>query len=223
MTAIAYPPALPGPISAPLQSVERRLLSSLPGPRQSRALQRDRLAGQQVDFIFTNAQAAIFAAWVKNDLYEGGAWFSANWQQPQGGPGARRFIGAPSYPQYLPAFGWHVSAVCEVRGQGVTEGISNGDFVCYTFHNDFAGDACDIVSLALKGEVITSSSPAFRWKNPVVVRANVGESWFVYWDFHGTDADGKEYVNFHVNSIGQIDLIATGRCKDPSCTKNLPP
>lgn len=118
MTAIAYPVTLPGPISAPLQSVERRLLSSLPGPRQSRALQRDRLAGQQVDFIFTNAQAAIFAAWVKNDLLAGGAWFSANWPQPQGGTGVRRFVGAPSYPQYMPTFGWRVSAVCEVRGKG---------------------------------------------------------------------------------------------------------
>lgn len=111
---LRYPITLPGPISAPIQSVERRLLSSLPGPRQSRAIQRAKLAGQQVEFIFTHSEAAIFAAWVKNDLLEGGAWFSANWPLPQGGAATRRFVGAPAYPSYVPNLGWHVTAQCEV-------------------------------------------------------------------------------------------------------------
>lgn len=118
MSAIVYPPTLPGPTAAPLQGAERRMLSSTPGPRQARALQRDRLAQQQVTFVFTHAQVAVFAAWVASNLVRAGAWFAANWPLPQGGTGVYRFIGEPSYPEYLAGAGWRVSATCEVRGRG---------------------------------------------------------------------------------------------------------
>lgn len=113
-----YPDALPGPISAPIQSAERRMLSSLPGARQSRALSRDRLAGQELQFWFSHEQCAVFTDWLENTLVDAGAWFAASWPIPQGGVGVRKFIGAPSYPRFYPGFGWLVSAVCEVRGRG---------------------------------------------------------------------------------------------------------
>jgi len=119
---IAYPATLPDPIRAPIQSAERRILSTLPGPRQARALQRQRMAGQEIEFVFTYAEAQAFAAWVKNDLIDGGAWFTANWPQPQGGPGTRRFIGAPSSPKFVPNVGWHVTARCVV--------LAAEEFVC---------------------------------------------------------------------------------------------
>jgi hypothetical protein len=119
---IAYPATLPDPIRAPMQSAERRILSTLPGPRNARALQRQRMAGQEIEFVFTYAEAQAFAAWVKNDLIDGGAWFTANWPQPQGGAGTRRFIGAPSSPTFVPNVGWHVTARCVV--------LAAEEFVC---------------------------------------------------------------------------------------------
>lgn len=118
MTAITYPTSLPGPTAAPLQPAERRMLSNLPGPRQSRPMQFDRLAEQQVDFIFTHDELAVFTAWLDGDLVRAGAWFAATWPQLHGGVGVRRFIGEPSYPVHYPNVGWHVSASCEVRGRG---------------------------------------------------------------------------------------------------------
>jgi hypothetical protein len=115
---IVYPASLPGPTAAPFQPAERRLLSSLPGPRQSRPIQRDRKASQQLDFIFKHAEVAIFEAWLDGPLVRAGAWFAASWPQPQGGVGVRRFVGEPSFPVYYPGVGWHVSAQVEVRGRG---------------------------------------------------------------------------------------------------------
>jgi hypothetical protein len=123
MIPLVYPSALPGPIAAPFQAAERRLLSSLPGPRQARPLQRDRLAMQQVDFIFTHDELTSFMAWLDMTLVRAGAWFTSNWAQPQGGEGVRRFIGEPTFPTYYPNVGWHVSASCEVRGRGMAPGI----------------------------------------------------------------------------------------------------
>jgi len=119
---LTYPDALPGPISAPFQPAERRLLSSLPGPRNARPMQRDRKASQTLDFIFTHNELAIFEAWVDGALVRAGAWFAASWPQPQGGVGVRRFVGEPSYPTHYPQVGWHVVAEVEVRGRGELPG-----------------------------------------------------------------------------------------------------
>lgn len=119
MKAIAYPAALPSPISAPIQAVERRLLSSEPGPRASRVLSRDRLANQRCAFLFTLAQAEIFNAWWRDDLYEGGAWFASNWSHPQATTAVRKFLGVPKWGDYVPDALWPVSAEFEVRGRGM--------------------------------------------------------------------------------------------------------
>jgi len=112
-----WPAALPGPLAAPRQSAERRVLSGLPGPRQSRALVRDQRGTEQVEFAFTFGQMGIFTAWLES-IAAGGAWFSASapkWPTPQGGISDYRFVGAPTYPRYLPNVGWRVSALVEVR------------------------------------------------------------------------------------------------------------
>jgi hypothetical protein len=82
-------------------------------------MQRDRHATQPVEFVFTHDQLATFTAWLDSTLVRAGAWFAANWPQPAGGSGVRRFVGEPSYPVYQPSRGWRVSAVCEVRGRGM--------------------------------------------------------------------------------------------------------
>lgn len=119
MSAIVYPTSLPGPSVAPIQSAERRNVSPLDGPRATAVGQRDRLATQQVAFVFTFAEAAVFRAWWKDTLVYGGAWFAATWPLPQGLiVGVRKFLGTPKWSEYLPNVGWRVMAVCEVRARG---------------------------------------------------------------------------------------------------------
>lgn len=119
MALIEYPSTLPGPVSAPIQSAERRLLSQLPGPRNSRPGQRDRIETQQLSFVFTFDETAIFDAWFKDDLSDGGAWFAASWPLPRGGIGVRKFIGALEWSEYFTNVGWRLNATCEVRGLGI--------------------------------------------------------------------------------------------------------
>jgi len=102
------------------------MLSSLPGPRQLRPMQRDRHAIQDLDFIYTHDELAVFTTWLETPLVLAGAWFTAMWAQPQGGPGVRRFVGQPSYPVYFPSVGWNVRASVEVRGSGLTEIYGSG-------------------------------------------------------------------------------------------------
>lgn len=117
MAELVYPSLLPGPQAAPVQWAERRMLSSLPGPRASRAIERDQRGSQQVSFLFDAAEAAVFRAWHDADLTYGGAWFAADWPSPQANVRVRRFIGAPQW-QFVPGGLWRVSAQCEVRGRG---------------------------------------------------------------------------------------------------------
>lgn len=121
MTAVTYPVDLPCPSSAALQFAERRQLSTLPGPRSSRVLSTDRTGSQTIEiFLRTREQVQVWLDWLRDDLIDGAAWFSASWPQPQGGVGVRRFIGSPSYPQYLPKRGgWLVMAQCQMRGRGI--------------------------------------------------------------------------------------------------------
>lgn len=112
-----WPSTLPGPVTAPRQSAERRELSALPGPRQSRPISRDRRATVQLEFAFNFKQLTVFSAWLE-EINKGGAWFSASapkWPSPEGGTSEYRFIGAPSYPRYIPNVGWRISALAEVR------------------------------------------------------------------------------------------------------------
>lgn len=119
----SYPAALPCPTSAPIQAAERRHMSTLPGPRQSRPFQRDRKAAQQLHFVFPSL--ALVQSWL--DWFEAteGAWFAAEWPQPQGGVGVRRFTSPPTYEGFLPKRrGWGVTISCEVRGGGVSSTLS---------------------------------------------------------------------------------------------------
>ena len=93
---IVYPDTLPCPVATNVQAAERRLLSGIEGPRQSRPFSRDRLAAQPVEFIFTHDELAIFTAWVKDVLQYAAAWFAAEWPLPQGGIGAPPVISLAS-------------------------------------------------------------------------------------------------------------------------------
>lgn len=118
-TPIVYPDTLPGPSVATITSTERRVLSQGDGPFDARAVQRDRLATQQLTFPpFSADEAATFRVWWRDTLQRGGAWFAATWALPQGFvEGVRHFVGAPKR-QRVGGF-WQVTAVCEVRGRGL--------------------------------------------------------------------------------------------------------
>jgi hypothetical protein len=121
MSALVYPANLPGPISMPQQRAERRALTGLPGPRQSRALWRDRLdPSVPVTFRFrTLDQAEQFNDWLHGEQIDGGAWFAATWRVPQGGGGVFRFVEAPSFPQWLAPNVWECRGVLEIRGRSL--------------------------------------------------------------------------------------------------------
>jgi hypothetical protein len=127
-TPSVFPASLQVPQTLTLVSGERRLMSDR--MTQVRGIQRDRTWTEQVTFRpFNAAQAAVFDAWWRDDLIEGGAWFSAQWPHPtQGGTFAighgfgedylttvRRFIGPPQW-SFLGKDLWRVTATFEVRG-----------------------------------------------------------------------------------------------------------
>ena len=215
---IEYPAAyLPSPASAPLQWAERRGLSTTPGPRQSRILYTDQHGTQSLEFILRSAaQVQRWVDWVRDDLVDGAAWFAASWAQPQGGVGVRRFIGTPSFPEYLPVINaWRVSAVCEVRGRGdlpmtphpspiivdVDAVLNGGNYIVGAAATGF--DVSDELTLTLPpGQTFTGWSawnsdsatgpgtpppPGQYWGNGFIVTGMNGSSPGSAWTFGSTD------------------------------------
>lgn len=75
---IVYPPDLPGPAPGTLTPRGRRAGSSLDGAPQSRARQRD-VAGlqQQLSWVYTPDEMALWRAWYETTLSQGRYWFAA--------------------------------------------------------------------------------------------------------------------------------------------------
>lgn len=107
-----YPADLPCPTQAPLRAEERRDLTSLPGPRDSKAFQRAGQHQQRLTFRLTFAKAVAWAAWWGDELIKGGAWFMAHWPHPTGQAVPRRFLGAPEWSA-IKGVGWEVSIAAE--------------------------------------------------------------------------------------------------------------
>lgn len=121
MSSLTYPSSLPCPKSSTVTPVERRALSNAARPREARALARDRLEVEKIEFPpMTPIEFATFRVWWESDLVLGGAWFAADWPLPRGIITAvRKFIGAPVW-SYLPGGFWRITATCQVRGRGET-------------------------------------------------------------------------------------------------------
>jgi len=116
---LVYPDDLPTPQVAPFQSTERRALSGS-RPFQARALQRDRLATQQIVFPpLTFEQATRLRDWWRSDLEYGGNWFLApKWPRPQGIGGVRQWLGPLRFDNVPPRM-VRVTGACELRGLGM--------------------------------------------------------------------------------------------------------
>jgi hypothetical protein len=116
MPSLAYPIALPGPWQGVIQADDRRLKSPGNAPLALRALQREVVSVQRLEWVFTAAQAATFNTWWQTDLVFGGAWFVAEWMHPLGLDALveRRFIGKLVWT-HIPGGSWKVNSDCEVR------------------------------------------------------------------------------------------------------------
>ena len=76
--AIVYPDALPGPAPATASPRPRRAESSLDGPVQARARQRDVAGAQrQLSWVYTADEMAIWREWYDTTLSSGRFWFIA--------------------------------------------------------------------------------------------------------------------------------------------------
>lgn len=119
MSTLTYPSSLPCPRSSTVTPAERRSLSNASRPREARALARDRLEIEKIEFPpMTPVEFAAFRHWWEHALVMGGAWFAADWPLPRGVVTAvRKFIGAPVW-LYIPGGFWKITATCQVRGRG---------------------------------------------------------------------------------------------------------
>jgi hypothetical protein len=131
-----YPSSLPAPQTSTLQPAERRVIETLNGPFETRPFSLDRLAAQPVTFVLLNGdQVNNWLTFGRTTLHDWAGWFAARWPQPFGGAGVRRFVGVPSYPEYLPGVGWRVSAQVQLRGRGTIpdDGLGDGSVLKDTF------------------------------------------------------------------------------------------
>lgn len=165
MAASTYPASLPCPTALSLQSSERRSLSSIAGPRKSRVSSTDRLASVPLNFVFFSAaQVSVFSDWVRTSLAYAGAWFSADWPTPQGGTNVYRFVGTPSYPEFLGnGRGWRVSAQVQLRGRGMPPQVSCDPFyasveLLIPFDGSFNDKSAKHHSVLVDGPVITTDA-----------------------------------------------------------------
>lgn len=101
MAAITYPSSLPRPQSFGTFTPAPRLRrADLPGPTTLAALEREFRGTDEITFLFTQAQAAIFDAWWRSTLDRGGKLFAAtDWPLPNGwtGTSVRRFTAPPKW------------------------------------------------------------------------------------------------------------------------------
>lgn len=123
MADLIPPASLPRPQTSVVTPAERRILSDQSRPRDARAAQRDRTEFERLTFpALTQAQAAAFDTWWRDDLVYGGAWFTAKWPLPRGFVNAvRKFIETPKFEFVGDHMNgrWRVSVLTEVRGLGV--------------------------------------------------------------------------------------------------------
>lgn len=119
--ATDYPTTLPVPQTETVTPFDRAQYSNRDRPREARALSLDRLALVRATWPpLSPAEAAIFEAWWRVDIYQGGAWFNATWPLPQGSvPAVFRFIEQPRW-RFVPGGRWRLEGLLEQRGRGLS-------------------------------------------------------------------------------------------------------
>lgn len=111
---VRYPASLPGPTNAPIQSTDRRALS--PRPWEARETSRERLATEDIRFVYSSEQMATFRSWWRDELVYGGGWWVATWPVPQGLVERQRQFVGPYKRTYLGNGFWEVTGTVQLRG-----------------------------------------------------------------------------------------------------------
>lgn len=148
MPEITASPGIRCPSSSDVSPVERRLLSEDGvGPRLARTIELDERQRQTLSWnALTSDQTAEWKRWYRDDLFVGGAWFSAppTWPTPEGlVVKVRRFVGAPAF-SYLGNGHWRIDAVCEVRGETLLPQTPAGGDVLVLWADYFEGASIDL-------------------------------------------------------------------------------
>jgi hypothetical protein len=144
MTAIVYPPTLPGPSGGwDGEPIERRAVSALPSSAVApRGRSRDRIEDIAAQWIYSPEEMAVWRAWYEDTLLDGCRWFA---KEAPGVGGwvdrVLRFRTATVRREHLGAGIFRVSAQLQQRGRsalpmieplptgfiGITEGATDGE------------------------------------------------------------------------------------------------
>lgn len=130
-----YPSTLPGPerlVHTPKLRVNTPML---PGPGAYDNRELDYSGVQDLEFFFTAEQTAIFYAWWRDSLSEGGRWFNASWPALRAGASVIQFISEPAFTHVYN--GAHrVSVTAQVRGAAIPVVSCKGDPYYFGETND---------------------------------------------------------------------------------------
>lgn len=137
-----WPSSLPAPMVSGygLEPVDQTIRTDMEvGSARARRRTTSRLDMVNVSWVFTDAQMAVFRAWLDDDVVGaagGSAWFTTSLATGDSGLVSRsaRFNGAPKYSLLSTSRIWQVTAKLEVRGgdltadqrRGVIEGLAFG-------------------------------------------------------------------------------------------------
>lgn len=206
MNNVVYPPSLPCPQTSTVTPGERRALSDADRPREARNIQRDRLEFERITFppmSLTDCET-LMVFW-RDTLKRGGAWFSADWPLPRGMhvQAVRKFREQPKW-QFVPGGFWQLSALCEVRGRG--KPIDDQVEICYLFHNDTAGNGCNMLELGKQGIAMTNSASVGDFSGCYAVTTTPGLRWTVHCIYTPTGSD--------LSNGGPVELIGTTICEE---------
>ena len=126
MSIVEYPAALPGPQPGSFDPRPRRAASSIDGPLQQRARQRD-AAGMtsQYTYVYTPAQMDEWRNWWRDTLLDGKRWFAHDLPGP-GGLTPRVVRYRDVHQQLLGNGIYRVSASFEQRGSALAP-VLEGD------------------------------------------------------------------------------------------------
>lgn len=119
MTVLVYPAALPGPMPGSFDPRPRRAASSIEGPLQQRARQRDAAGmASEYTYVYTPGEMAQWLDWYRNTLREGRRWFAHS--LPGRGGVVQRVVRYLGVSQRLVGGGiYRVAARFEQRGASV--------------------------------------------------------------------------------------------------------
>lgn len=116
MAALTYPASLPGPMPGSFAPRPRRAASSIEGPLQQRARQRDGAgAMHQYTYVYTPAEMVVWRTWWRDELLEGKSWFRAR-LPGRGGMMERWARYVTTTEQLLGGGIYRVQASIELRG-----------------------------------------------------------------------------------------------------------